>query len=127
MDVDPLKGAILVELEQGGTHEFMQDELQPLEELEALKKKTGEPCENCPEDNTTGRKTVRAQEGEKETAWPTQIKPQMPGNLPKRFWWYLAHPDDPEFFCGATTARWVKAGHTVSYCVVTCGDKGPRI
>ncbi len=38
----------------------------------------------------------------------------------------LAHPDDPEFFCGATTARWVQAGHTVSYCVVTCGDKGSK-
>jgi LmbE family N-acetylglucosaminyl deacetylase len=38
----------------------------------------------------------------------------------------LAHPDDPEFFCGATTARWVKAGHSVSYCVVTCGDKGTK-
>ncbi len=38
----------------------------------------------------------------------------------------LAHPDDPEFFCGATTARWVLAGHTVSYCVVTCGDKGTK-
>jgi LmbE family N-acetylglucosaminyl deacetylase len=38
----------------------------------------------------------------------------------------LAHPDDPEFFCGATTARWVRAGHHVSYCVVTCGDKGTK-
>ena len=38
----------------------------------------------------------------------------------------LAHPDDPEFFCGATTARWVRAGHHVSYCVLTCGDKGTK-
>jgi LmbE family N-acetylglucosaminyl deacetylase len=38
----------------------------------------------------------------------------------------LAHPDDPEFFCGATTARWVRAGNTVSYCVITCGDKGTK-
>jgi LmbE family N-acetylglucosaminyl deacetylase len=38
----------------------------------------------------------------------------------------LAHPDDPEFFCGATTARWVQAGHHVSYCVITCGDKGTK-
>ncbi len=38
----------------------------------------------------------------------------------------LAHPDDPEFFCGATTARWVRAGHQVSYCVITCGDKGTK-
>lgn len=38
----------------------------------------------------------------------------------------LAHPDDPEFFCGATTARWVQAGHDVTYCVITCGDKGSK-
>ena len=38
----------------------------------------------------------------------------------------LAHPDDPEFFCGATTARWVHAGHHVSYCIITCGDKGTK-
>lgn len=38
----------------------------------------------------------------------------------------LAHPDDPEFFCGATIARWTDAGHQVSYCLLTCGDKGTR-
>jgi LmbE family N-acetylglucosaminyl deacetylase len=36
----------------------------------------------------------------------------------------LAHPDDPEFFCGATLARWAKAGHTIDYYLLTCGDKG---
>jgi LmbE family N-acetylglucosaminyl deacetylase len=36
----------------------------------------------------------------------------------------LAHPDDPEFFCGGTIARWIKSGHRVSYCLLTCGDKG---
>jgi LmbE family N-acetylglucosaminyl deacetylase len=36
----------------------------------------------------------------------------------------LAHPDDPEFFCGATTCRWTAAGHEVIYWLVTCGDKG---
>jgi LmbE family N-acetylglucosaminyl deacetylase len=36
----------------------------------------------------------------------------------------LAHPDDPEFFCGGTIARWIGAGHRVSYCLLTCGDKG---
>ncbi len=38
----------------------------------------------------------------------------------------LAHPDDPEFFCGATIARWTKVGHTVEYCLLTCGDKGTK-
>jgi LmbE family N-acetylglucosaminyl deacetylase len=36
----------------------------------------------------------------------------------------LAHPDDPEFFCGATLARWARAGHNVTYYLLTCGDKG---
>ncbi len=36
----------------------------------------------------------------------------------------LAHPDDPEFFCGGTLARWIKAGHKVSYCLLTSGEKG---
>lgn len=36
----------------------------------------------------------------------------------------LAHPDDPEFFCGATLTRWVDAGHEVNYLLLTKGDKG---
>src|SRR5687768_16753080 len=36
----------------------------------------------------------------------------------------LAHPDDPEFFCGGTLARWARAGHEISYVLLTCGDKG---
>jgi len=36
----------------------------------------------------------------------------------------LAHPDDPEFFLGGTIARWVKAGHSVHYVLLTRGDKG---
>lgn len=43
---------------------------------------------------------------------------------PQRILVILAHPDDPEFFCGGTIARWVLAGHQVSYCLLTCGDKG---
>lgn len=36
----------------------------------------------------------------------------------------LAHPDDPEFFCGAALARWAQAGHQIAYLLMTCGDKG---
>jgi LmbE family N-acetylglucosaminyl deacetylase len=36
----------------------------------------------------------------------------------------LAHPDDPEFFCGATIRRWTNLGHRVRYCLLTRGDKG---
>ncbi len=50
VDVVPLKGAVLVELEQGGQHEFLPQDLQPLEELEALVSKADSSCENCPQD-----------------------------------------------------------------------------
>jgi LmbE family N-acetylglucosaminyl deacetylase len=36
----------------------------------------------------------------------------------------LAHPDDPEFFCGASLARWARAGHEIHYFLLTGGDKG---
>ncbi len=38
----------------------------------------------------------------------------------------LAHPDDPEFFCGASIARWTAAGHSVHYCLLTQGQKGSQ-
>ena len=38
----------------------------------------------------------------------------------------LAHPDDPEFFLGASIARWIKAGHCVRYVLLTKGDKGAK-
>lgn len=47
-------------------------------------------------------------------------------DTPQRILVILAHPDDPEFFCGATLAKWVLAGHHVIYCLLTCGDKGTK-
>ena len=38
----------------------------------------------------------------------------------------LAHPDDPEFFMGATLARWAKVGHEIHYCLLTTGQKGSQ-
>lgn len=43
---------------------------------------------------------------------------------PKNILVILAHPDDPEFFCGATLAKWARAGHHITYQLLTCGDKG---
>lgn len=43
---------------------------------------------------------------------------------PQKILVILAHPDDPEFFLGATIAMWTEAGHQVHYCLLTCGDKG---
>ena len=45
---------------------------------------------------------------------------------PQKILVILAHPDDPEFFCGATIARWTRMGHLVEYCLLTRGDKGVR-
>jgi len=36
----------------------------------------------------------------------------------------LAHPDDPEFFCGGTLTKWANEGHDIAYCLLTKGDKG---
>jgi LmbE family N-acetylglucosaminyl deacetylase len=36
----------------------------------------------------------------------------------------MAHPDDIEFSCAGTTARWVKEGAEVCYVVCTSGDVG---
>jgi LmbE family N-acetylglucosaminyl deacetylase len=43
---------------------------------------------------------------------------------PKNILVILAHPDDPEFFCGATLARWIENDHKISYCLFTRGEKG---
>ena len=36
----------------------------------------------------------------------------------------VAHPDDPEFFCGGTIARWAREGMEITYLICTHGDKG---
>jgi LmbE family N-acetylglucosaminyl deacetylase len=36
----------------------------------------------------------------------------------------FAHPDDPEFFAGATFARWAAEGAEIIYLMATSGDKG---
>lgn len=36
----------------------------------------------------------------------------------------VAHPDDAEFMCAATVARWTSEGREVRYGLVTSGDKG---
>lgn len=36
----------------------------------------------------------------------------------------FAHPDDAEFMCGGTVARWAREGTEVHYCVLTDGSAG---
>jgi cell fate regulator YaaT (PSP1 superfamily) len=48
VDVNPLKESVFVAVADGDAsrvYEFMKDELQPAEELEALQKKAGSPCD----------------------------------------------------------------------------------
>jgi LmbE family N-acetylglucosaminyl deacetylase len=44
----------------------------------------------------------------------------------KRVLFIVAHPDDPDFGAGGTTARWVCSGAQVTYVVVTDGAKGSQ-
>jgi LmbE family N-acetylglucosaminyl deacetylase len=45
-------------------------------------------------------------------------------NGAKRVMAIFAHPDDPEFFCGGTLARWAAEGAEVVFVMATSGDKG---
>lgn len=45
---------------------------------------------------------------------------------PTRVMVIAAHPDDPEFGCAGTVARWAGEGSEVTYLLLTSGDKGSR-
>jgi len=47
VDVAPLRMAVIVDLPDIGEREFHRDQIEPWDELEALRRKTAEPCENC--------------------------------------------------------------------------------
>ena len=44
--------------------------------------------------------------------------------VPERVMAIMAHPDDPEFSCSGTIARWAKAGAKICYVLCTSGDVG---
>lgn len=37
---------------------------------------------------------------------------------------FMAHPDDAEFLCAGSVAKWTSEGHRVTYVLITNGDKG---
>jgi LmbE family N-acetylglucosaminyl deacetylase len=43
---------------------------------------------------------------------------------PRRILVIVAHPDDAEFGCGGSVARWVAEGWDVHYCLFTSGNRG---
>jgi cell fate regulator YaaT (PSP1 superfamily) len=45
IDTYPLKDAVLVDIEEVGLHEFQREDLQPWDELEALRRKSEAPCD----------------------------------------------------------------------------------
>lgn len=53
--------------------------------------------------------------------WQTQ---SVLARGPQRIAAIMAHPDDADFICAASCARWVAEGHHVTYVVITNGDKG---
>ncbi len=55
---------------------------------------------------------------------PAGIPPTDDSPAPRRVLLIQAHPDDAEFMCAGTVARWVKDGAEVHYCSITSGDKG---
>jgi len=48
LDVNPLQMTIRVELPNVGGREFSREEVEPWDELEAVRRKSRQPCENCP-------------------------------------------------------------------------------
>ena len=44
--------------------------------------------------------------------------------LCKRVMGIFAHPDDPEFFCGGTFAKWAADDREITFVLATSGDKG---
>jgi len=50
----------------------------------------------------------------------------MPNNfyVPESAMAIVAHPDDIEFSCGGTQARWARAGARISFVLLTSGDVG---
>jgi cell fate regulator YaaT (PSP1 superfamily) len=48
VDVSPLLMTVRVELLGTGVREFQSEEIEPFEELDALRRKSQQPCENCP-------------------------------------------------------------------------------
>ena len=48
----------------------------------------------------------------------------MADQTPERAMVIMAHPDDPEFFCGGTAALWAVAGCEITYLILTNGNKG---
>lgn len=52
------------------------------------------------------------------------MNPDIETNNLHRVMGIFAHPDDPEFFCGGTFAKWAAEGKHITFVLATSGDKG---
>lgn len=50
--------------------------------------------------------------------------PTEAAEAPKRVAVIMAHPDDADFSCAGTCAKWAAEGNHITYVVITNGDKG---
>lgn len=50
--------------------------------------------------------------------------PDPATTTPEKVLLIQAHPDDAEFSCSGTIAKWARAGAEIHYCSITSGDKG---
>jgi len=55
---------------------------------------------------------------------PAEAPPTDESPAPRRVLLIQAHPDDAEFMCAGTVAKWVREGVEAYYCSITSGDKG---
>lgn len=62
----------------------------------------------------------------KRVKYPPELEDFEGWTEKKKILIVLAHPDDPEFFLGATLARWGGLGHEIHYCLITSGQKGSQ-
>ncbi|MGZ3600421.1 MAG: PIG-L deacetylase family protein [Ktedonobacterales bacterium] len=56
----------------------------------------------------------------------TEIQSQTQAQERKRVLIVMAHPDDGEFGCGGTIARWASEGYDIHYCLITDGQAGDQ-
>jgi LmbE family N-acetylglucosaminyl deacetylase len=54
----------------------------------------------------------------------SEVSSESTAATPKHFAVITAHPDDPDFSCAGSCARWVSEGHRVTYVIITDGSKG---
>ncbi len=82
LDVYPLRQSVVVELDGGERREFPSDDLQPWDELEALRRKSQQPCErnengdcDCNKDVSTPTEETTEDYGEVEENQPAEKRP----------------------------------------------------